>query len=286
MRSTSAIVPGESERGGVTAAASPEWQPADDAPAAVRDAVHVELDRVVEELVHEDRLAVRGGDGLRGVFLQLLRRGDDRHRAPAEDEARAHEDGVAELRGDPARVGDGVRDAARRLLHARLGDERLELVAVLGAVDVARRRAEHLHARRLEPRGEVERGLSPELDDRAVAPLALVDLHRVLERERLEVEPVARVVVGGDRLGVGVHHHDLEPPLPQRERRVAAAPVELDSLPDPVRPPAEDQDLAAAACGRRRMLNARCTMHNGIAFCIVHSALCIVHWPSVVPPVA
>ena len=219
---------------------------ADDAPAAVRDAVHVELDRVVEELVHEDRLAVRGGDGLRGVFLQLLRRGDDRHRAPAEDEARAHEDGVAELRGDPARVGDGVRDAARRLLHARLGDERLELVAVLGAVDVARRGAEHLHAGRLEPRGEVERGLSPELDDRAVAPLALVDLHHVLERERLEVEPVARVVVGRDRLGVRVHHHHLEPALPQRERRVAAAPVELDALPDPVRPAAEDEDLAAA----------------------------------------
>ena len=209
---------------------------------------------MVEELVDENRLAGRGRDGLAGVFLQLLRRRDDRHRAPAEDEARPHEDGVAEARGDGAGLLDRVGDAARRLFDAGLLDEGAEEVAVLGAGDVRGRRPEDLHAGRLEPRGEVERGLSPELDDRAVAPLALVDLHHVLERQRLEVEPVARVVVRGDRLGVRVHHHHLEPPLPQRERRVAAAPVELDALPDPVRPAAEDEDAAAApprVAGRR-----------------------------------
>ena len=74
--------------------------------------------------------------------------------------------------------------------------------------------------------------------------LLLDDGQHVLERERLEVEPVDRVVVGRDRLGVAVHHHRLEPGVAQRERRVHAAVVELDALPDAVGPAAEDDDLA------------------------------------------
>ena len=71
------------------------------------------------------------------------------------------------------------------------------------------------------------------------------DLEHVLERERLEVQAVAGVVVGRDGLGVAVHHDRLEARLAQREGRVHAAVVELDALPDPVRPAAEDHDLAA-----------------------------------------
>ena len=154
---------------------------ADDAGLAVRDAVDVELDRVGEELVDEDGAAFRDLDRLLDVFPEPVLVVDDRHAASAEDEARAHEDGIADLTGDLQGVVDGVGDSARRLLHAHLVDEGAEEVAVLGERDVVGRRSEDVHACLGETLGEVERGLAAELNDRAVAPLALVDLHHVLE---------------------------------------------------------------------------------------------------------
>ena len=59
---------------------------------------------------------------------------------------------------------------------------------------------------------ELERRLAAELHDHAVGPLALARYcQHVLERQRLEVQLVRRVVVGGDRLRVAVDHDGLEP---------------------------------------------------------------------------
>ena len=69
------------------------------------------------------------------------------------------------------------------------------------------------------------------------------DRRDVLEGERLEVQPIDGVVVGRDRLRVAVDHDRLEPVVAQGERRVHAAVVELDALPDPVGAAAEDDDL-------------------------------------------
>ena len=95
----------------------------------------------------------------------------------------------------------------------------------------------------------------PELDDHAqqLAPflLAADDLEHVLDRQRLEIEPVRGVRVGRDRLRIAIDHNHFEagarlavPVATEREGRVAAAIVELDPLPDPVRPAAEDHHLA------------------------------------------
>ena len=71
----------------------------------------------------------------------------------------------------------------------------------------------------------------------------------VLERQRLEVQPVGGVVVGRDRLRVAVDHHRVAAGLAHGHRRVHAAVVELDALADPVRAGAEDHHarLVAAA---------------------------------------
>jgi hypothetical protein len=64
--------------------------------------------------------------------------------------------------------------------------------------------------------------LPAELDDHAqeLAPrhLDVADLQHVLDGQRLEVEPVGGVVVGGDRLRVAVDHDRLDP-----ESRMAKA---------------------------------------------------------------
>src|SRR5262249_61966792 len=51
------------------------------------------------------------------------------------------------------------------------------------------------------------------------------------------------VGVGGDGLRVAIDHDRLEAFVAQRERRVTAAVVELDALPDAVRAAPEDDDF-------------------------------------------
>ena len=88
-----------------------------------------------------------------------------------------------------------------------------ERAALLGQVDRLRRGADDRHAGVLEPLREAERRLAAELaddaGDRAGLLLGVHDLEHVLEGQRLEVEPVGGVVVGGDGLGVAVDHHGL-----------------------------------------------------------------------------
>ena len=86
----------------------------------------------------------------------------------------------------------------------------------------------------------------------------VADVAHVFDGERLEEEPVARVVVGRDGLGVAVDHHRLVARVGQRERGVHAAVVELDALADAVRAAAEDHDRRPRRAARPRPRPRRC----------------------------
>ena len=135
-----------------------------------------------------------------------------------------------------------MRDAAHRLLHADVTDELFEEVPVLRQSDVFRRGADDGGAGGFQPGGEVQGRLSAVLNDDAVTFFLLIDLHDVLEGQRLEVELVGGVVVRGDGLRVGVLHDDFEAFFFQGEGRMAAAPVELYPLADAVGTAAQDHD--------------------------------------------
>ncbi len=131
-----------------------------------------------------------------------------------------------------------------------------EALAVFGQVDRLRRGADDAYPGGLQRQGKVQRRLPAELHDDAdlgsARALVLVDGHHVFEGERLEVEAVAGVVVGGNRLGIAVHHHGFVAVFVQGEGGMAAAVVELNSLPDAVRPAAEDDDLLLRPSARPR----------------------------------
>ena len=118
---------------------------------------------------------------------------------------------------------------------------------------------------RLEVARELERRLPAELHDHAPRLLDVHDLEHVLERERLEVQAVRRVVVGRHRLRVAVDHDRLEAVLAQRHRRVHAAVVELDALPDAVRAAAQHHDLLAVGRLRLALLLVRRVQVRGAA---------------------
>ena len=225
--------------------------PADpDLPAAARgrgavaERVHVDLGRVLEEAVEEDLPAVLRGLAAQ-VVLEALARVDDLHRPAAEHVGGPHEQREADLLAALEGLGDRAGGRVRRRLIAEPLEQRAEAPAILGQVDRLDARAEQRHARLGQAGGELQRRLAAELHDHALRALDLDDREHVLERERLEVEAVGGVVVGGDGLGVAVDHHRVAAGLAHRHRRVHAAVVELDALADAVGARAEDHDRLA-----------------------------------------
>ena len=111
---------------------------------------------------------------------------------------------------------------------------------------------------------EVDRGLAAELDQRAAGLFRASHMERTVEVERLEVQAVRCVEVGGHCLGVGVDHHRAHTSFAQRPRGVHRAVVELDALPDPDRPGTHDED-GALEVGPLRPLRRHLPM-NGEEF--------------------
>ena len=127
-----------------------------------------------------------------------------------------------------------------------------EGLTVLGGVDRLGTRPQDRHPGLGQPGGQRQRCLATELDDDtghgAGRQLGLVDLDDVLEGQRLEVEPIGDVVVGGDGLRVAVDHDGLVA-IRQGHRGVNTGVVELNALADPVGSRAQDDDgLTLAGC--------------------------------------
>ena len=226
---------------------------------AVEQGIHVDFDGVLQELVDEQRGGQASGHDRVGLGLvertvdvlgQLGVVVDDFHAASAEDVTGAHEHRIADVVGGLAGLFERQRGAVARRVHVLAAQHLTEQLAVLGQVDGLRGGAQDRHAGGLESRGQRQRRLAAELDDDALDRthllLGLIDLQHVLEGERLEVQPVRHVVVGGDGLGVAVDH-DRVIVLAELLHRVHAGVVELDALTDAVRAGAEDDDSLAVA---------------------------------------
>ena len=189
------------------------------------------------------------GDRADHVAIERGRVVDDRHAAAAEHVRRPHDQRKPDLRGDlSCFVGTTRRRAARRLRNPQIPEQLREPLAVFRQVDRVRRRADDANPGRLQPQRQLERRLPAVLHDaRDLAAgllLARDDRRDVLERQRLEIQAVDGVVVGRNGLGIAVDHDRFVAFVAQRERGVTAAVVELEALPDAVRPAAEDDDLA------------------------------------------
>src|SRR6266545_3233467 len=108
-------------------------------------------------------------------------------------------------------------------------------------------RPQNSHACSLQSARQVQWCLTTKLDEHALWFFLIANIEHVFEGQRLEVKFVARVVIRGNRLRIRVDHDRFESEFAQSERRVHAAIVEFDSLADPVRSAAEDDDFALGA---------------------------------------
>jgi hypothetical protein len=172
----------------------------DDVSGGVGDGVDVELERIFEELVDQHRMFGRHVHRLRHVAIERADVVHDGHPASAEHVRRPDHDWKADRGRGVARFLPRRGGAAGRLrdLHAR--QQRGEPFSILREVDRIGRGAQNRHAGVLQRQRQLQRCLAPELHQTrhgsARRPLRFNDRHHVLERERLEVEAIRRVVVG------------------------------------------------------------------------------------------
>ena len=231
---------------------SPEWMPASSMCSirppitqrrAVGHGVDVHLDRVLEELVDEDRLAGRDLGRQRrerGASTRRRRRSPSRGRRARAKAARAPGSRSSgrwrrpDRRWWPCRWRAGGGSSFSRSPLNRPRSPAMSMSS--GLVPMIGTFADSSALR------EVERRLAAELDDHALGLEPLAQVEHVLGGQRLEEQHVGGVVVGRHRLRVAVDHHRLVARVAQGVRRLDAAVVELDALADAVGPAAQDHD--------------------------------------------
>ena len=92
----------------------------DDRAGRIRDRIDVELHRILEEFVDEDRVAGGRGDGPDHVAIERRHVVHDRHRTAAEDVRRPDDEREPDRGRDFARLVGRGRRSARRLRNAEI----------------------------------------------------------------------------------------------------------------------------------------------------------------------
>ena len=219
--------------------------------AHVRDAIHVHFGGVFQKFVHQHRPLRRSFDGEAHVMLQLGVGINDLHRAAAEHEARA-----APARD--SRASCAASSASASLVARPFGGCGMFSLCSIAANSLRSSAISMLCGEVpmmltpffCKPEREVQRRLPAELRDGAPAFFPLVNVQHVFQRERLEKQFVARVVIGRNGLRIRIDHQRFEAVFLQRERGVDAAIIKFDALADAVRPAAENHHLASCPTAR------------------------------------
>ena len=214
-----------------------------DSAGGIGDGIHVHFSSVLKEAVDQHRTALREGNRLLHVAADGVLIVGDHHGAAAQHVTGAdqhRESNGASHRNSLFRVGGGAVGGRRNL---EIVEQLAEKLAIFGQVDVGRIRSDDRNSRGFERERQREWRLSTKLNDHAVGLLGVANVQHFFERERLEVEAVTGVVIGGDRFRIAIDHDRLDTEFLQREGRVAATVIELDALPDAVGSAAENHYL-------------------------------------------
>ncbi len=203
---------------------------------AVAHGVDVDLDRVLQETVEQDLVFGEDREDVLNVLGHLFAVDRDSHSLPAKDVAGPDEDRVADLAGDGHRLIDRFGDPIRRERDFELAHHVGELASILGKIHLFVARPEDSDSFLHEPLPELQRRLPAQLQDHALGLLVVDHVEDALPEDGLEVELVGHVEVGRHRLGIAVQHQRFVAQFASRMHAVDARVVELDALPDPVRP--------------------------------------------------
>ena len=220
---------------------------ANEGDRAVSQTVHIALDGIVQKSVQKNGGVVRDLDGFAHVALQIALLVHDLHGAASQHIAWAHHQGVAEV----ARLGERLFFSPGRgvggLPEPQVLQHLLKTLAVFGRIDHVGARADDGHTRRFKPQCQLQGRLSAVLHNHPQGLFALDNLQHIFQRQGLKVEPITRVVIGGNRLGIAVDHDGLIAIFSERHGRVHAAVIKLNALANSVGTPPQDHDFFGVA---------------------------------------
>ena len=220
----------------------------DEHVGAVGDDVHLQL-LAHQVLVHQHGVFdLAGEDDLHIGAHVLIVVGDD-HVLAADDVAGTQQHGVAQLIGRLERLVHAQHAPALGTLDGVALQQLVEPLPVLGHVDGLGAGAQDLHAVAVQVLGELDGRLAAEGHHHAHGLLHGDDVHHVLGIERLEVQPVGGIVVGGDGLGVVVDDDHIVAQLLEGPHAVDGGVVELDALADADGAGAQHHDDGPSAAG-------------------------------------
>ena len=184
------------------------------------------------------------------VFLHGLQIVSNHHGSAAQHIARPHQYWQSDFFRDLHRFLRRERSPCARLRNIQLFEKGAEASSIFGQVNRFRVSADDFCAVAFQIESQIERSLPAELHDHALRLFPVENGENILERKRLEIKAVGSVVVGRHRLRIAIHHDRFESIFLQREGGMATAIIELNSLPDAVRPAAENHDFRAVHDGR------------------------------------
>ena len=214
---------------------------------AIGHGVHIHFDGIAQIPVDQHRRTARNHHRLANICLQLGAGVDNLHGTPAKHIGWPHQHRIADGFGHLHGLLGAAGDAVIRLFQAELVDQRRKALAIFGQIDAVRAGTQDRNAGILQGSGKFKGCLAAQLhhhtDQFTILLLGVEDFQHVLSRQRLEIQPVRRVIIGGDGFRVAVDHDGFEPGITKREAGVAAAIIKFDALPDAVRPAAQDDDL-------------------------------------------
>ena len=164
---------------------------------------------------------------------------NDLHSTAAENVGRTKQYRITEFVRSLERFLSGEHGASLRARNAALLKQLVEQLPVLRRVNVGRRGSQNAHAEGGEVLYKLDGSLTSELNYHAVGLLGGDEGFNVLLGQRVEVQSVAGVEVGGNGLGVVVADYRFAALFLQRPYAVYRAVVELDALTDSDRTGAE-----------------------------------------------
>ena len=127
----------------------------------------------------------------------------------------------------------------------------LKAFAIFRAVNRIRTRADDGHTGRCQCFDQLQRRLATKLHNHALRLFDVDNTQHVFKGDRLEIQTIRGVVVGGNCFRIAVDHDGFVTILAHRKRGMHTAIIEFDALTDAIRAAAQHHDLVV--CGGIRL---------------------------------
>ena len=218
---------------------------ADDHILAIADGVDIDLNGGIQEVVQQHRAVVGHQHRVTHVAHQLFFVVDDFHGTTTQHVGRTHHQRITDLTGRQNAFFVTAHGGVFRLFQTQTGDHLLEPLTVFGAVNGVRAGTDDGHTGGFQATGQLQWRLATVLHDHTLGLLDVNNFQHVFQGDRLKVQPVGGVVIGGHGLRVAVDHDGFVAVFTHGQGRVYTAVVEFDALANPVRATTDHHDLVA-----------------------------------------